>query len=116
MNIVTAATETIVCIPVDIRRKDRGVTLRRFWSNDPREAKKLTGFRFSVQVVQSRSMWGDNGLAKYFTIVPMLVPLHSTLRVISIGRNLHGRPRAMFVKSADATDKFFCRSVTPQLE
>ena len=46
----------------------------------------------------------------------MFVPLDAGLRIVSVGRDLHGGPRAVLVKPADLADELLADAISPEAQ
>src|SRR5439155_18203366 len=83
---------------------------------DPRKREKTTRLASRMKIIQARSVRCRYILLVMGAGVAELVPHRACLRVIAVGRDLHRRPRPMFVEPADRPHQLLLPAVPPQLE
>src|SRR5262245_17630210 len=101
MNVIAAASETVVRVPGDVRGQHRDLRSRLAWRDNPGKGKEPSRFALGVKVIQSRALRRGDELLVMRARVAKLVPSHTCLRVVTFRRDLHGRSRAVLVEPAD---------------
>ena len=117
MDVIAATAEIVVTVPVDVGRQHRDVVLGFRGSHDPRKREELTGNRPRVKVIQPRTLRADQVLPVVRIVaVSLVIETNARPGVISVGSDLGGGQRAVFVVPPHRADRFLLPAITEQVE
>ena len=111
INVITAASEIVVCVP-RVRGCEHGdFRLRTPRCNHPRKRERLAGWRSGPQIIEAYTIGGRNGGPLRESA---LIPLQARLSEIAIRQQFPVRVRAVLIHPPDHAHELFLEAVPPK--
>ena len=103
MDVIAAPAKVIVGVPSEIREQNCELGLWFFGSNHPRKREELPRFTVQMEVVKSGAFRSRDELFVVWAGVAELILLYSSLGIVLIRSDLHGRSGSVFIEPPDGT-------------
>src|SRR5262249_12696486 len=116
VDVVAAAAEVVVGVPGDVAGDDGDGGAGRGRRDDPGEGELQPRRRGGGEIVEAAARRGGDVLLVRGADVADAVPGDAGLRVVAVGRDLHGGAGAVLVVPAESADELLVPAVAPQGE
>ena len=116
-DVVGAAAEVVVGVPVDVRGEDCDVGRRLLRRDDPRKAEERAGATLHVEVVEAAALRGGDDIARVRSErIAVVVPVAALRREIAVRQDLAIAARPERFEQPEVGDLLLAPAVPPEAQ